>query len=124
MISEKDRLEKIKEQLNLSDHTFHVEGFTSTSFDRAIAEKFAIEGVWGERTPVVIEMLVEIHEGKYRGFQLNKPEYTAYPEENEFLLLDGADVIIEGLDYLESEKYNGTKYLSIKMKQINDWKED
>ena len=69
-------------------------------------------------------MTVELYDGKYRGFQLNKPEYTAYPEENEFLLLDGADVIIQGLDYLKSEKYNGTKYLRIKMSQINNWKED
>ena len=51
-------------------HTFHVEGFTSTSFDRNIAEKFAIEGVWGGRTPVVIEMDIELNpeNGRYSGF--------------------------------------------------------
>jgi len=59
---------KLEKEFKLEDHTFHVEGFTSTSFDRAIAEKFAIEGVWGERTPVIIEMTVELYDGKYRGF--------------------------------------------------------
>ena len=37
------------------DWTFHLEGFTSTSFKREIAEEFAEKSVWGERKAVVFE---------------------------------------------------------------------
>lgn len=106
-----------------SDLTFHVEGFTSTSFDKSVAQEFAFKGVWGGRTPVLMEYSVELNEinNRYSGFCLNRPEYTAYPEENEFLLMDGADMIIDDVQILESENDVDGQYVVIKLRYINDW---
>jgi len=61
-------------------------------------------------------MEIAISNGKYQGFQLNRPEYTAYPAANEFLLLDGADTVVEEVVELQHPKYDNTKYTKIKMR--------
>ena len=118
---------------NYKNHTFHLQGFSSTTLNREIAEEFALKGTWGGRIPVIFEITIKIHDGKYRGFQMNKPQYTAYPHENEFLILDGADYIVEEVQ-LENvpddlrKKYNVPenikKYYIIRMTQVNDWDVD
>ena len=35
---------------------------------------------------------------------MNRPEYSAYPEENEFLILDGADYLIESVQKLPVDR--------------------
>ena len=82
-------------EFDVKEHTFHLEGFTSTSFDRSVAEEFACKNEWPGKKCVLFEYTIKMDSNRYAGFQLNKPCYTAYPEENEFLLLDGADIIIK-----------------------------
>ena len=101
-------------------HTFHLEGFTSTSFDRKIAEEFACKYEWPGKKSVLIEYHIKLDNNRYPGFQLNQPQYTAYPEENEFLIMDGADCIIKNVkeDFVPAYKRECTV---VEMEQINDW---
>lgn len=107
-------------EFDVKEHTFHLEGFQSTSFDRRVAEEFACKNEYPGKKSVLIEYKVKIDGQRYPGFQLNKPCFTAYPEENEFLLLDGADCLIKDT----REEYSNTwqrYYTVIEMEQINDW---
>lgn len=97
-----------------------MEGFNSTSFDRSVAEEFACKKQFPGKKSVLIEYKIKIDNNRYPGFQLNRPQFTAYPEENEFLLLDGADCIIKDTREEFSNAYN-TYYTVIEMEQINDW---
>ena len=99
----KEMIEERKgKDFDIKAHTFHLEGFTSTSFDRNIAEEFACKRDWPGKKSVIMEYVIKLDNNRYPGFQLNRPEYTAYPEENEFLLMDGADCIIKNVkeDYV------------------------
>ena len=51
---------------------------------------------------------------------MNKPEYTAYPHENEFLLPEGANVLINSVTEEYSNKYN-RNFTVVKMSLLNDW---
>ena len=54
----------------------------------------------------------------YTGFRLNQPEYTAYPEEDEFLLLDGTDAIVQSVEFNKND--NSIQQVDIKLKIINN----
>lgn len=62
---------------------------------------------------------------------MNKPEYSAYPEEKEFLIMDGADYIVEDVTEMtvnheiQKEAHKDLdKYFVITMSQINNWEDD
>jgi len=46
---------------------------------------------------------------------MNRSEYTAYPEEKEFLITDGADYIIKSVQKKVYEKFDGKEYVHIVM---------
>lgn len=52
---------------------------------------------------------------------MNRPEYTAYPEEKEFLITDGADYIIKSVETKVHQGFGGREYVHIVMDQINTW---
>ena len=87
--------ERKGKEFDIKNYTFHLEGFTSTSFDRKVAEEFACKWPHPGRKHVIFEYDIKLDGTRYPGFQLNQKCYTAYPEENEFLLLDGADCIVK-----------------------------
>ena len=110
------------------DWTFHLEGFTSTSFKREVAHEFATKYPSNDRKPVIFEYEVELSEPSsnsskdqacYSGFRLNTPEYTAYPEEDEFLLPDGADAVIKEVETKVDAQ--GLEIVKIKVSVLNDW---
>ena len=47
---------------------------------------------------------------KYPGFRMNKPEYTAYPREQEVLLSEGANVFVAQVEeHLVDNKHQMTR---------------
>ena len=61
---------------------------------------------------------------------MNKAEYSAYPHENEFLIMDGADYVVEDMTKVEldrethKEAHEDIKYYyTINLTQLNDWDE-
>ena len=104
----------------MKEHTCHLEGFTSTSFDRTVAEEFACKNEWPGKKCVLFEYTIKIDTNRYPGFQLNRPCYTAYPEENEFLLMDGADIIIKEVREEYVPQWN-RQLTIVSAEQINDW---
>ena len=107
-------------EFDIKEHTFHLEGFTSTSFDRKVAEEFACKWDNPGKKSVICEYNVKVDNNRYPGFQLNRPCYTAYPEENEFLLLDGADCIVK--DIKEEFVPQWSKQCTVvELEQVNDW---
>lgn len=107
-------------EFDIKEHTFHLEGFTSTSFDRKVAEEFACKKEFPGKKSVIFEYVIKIDNNRYPGFQLNKPCYTAYPEENEFLLMDGADCILKDIKEEFVPAWNKQATV-IEVEQINDW---
>ena len=69
---------------------------------------------------MICEYTIKIDNNRYPGFQLNKACYTAYPEENEFLLLDGADCIVKDLKEESNTQY-GKQCTVVELEQVNDW---
>ena len=107
-------------EFDIKEHTFHLEGFTSTSFERKVAEEFACKWDFPGKKSVIYEYTIKVDNNRYPGFQLNKPQFTAYPEENEFLLLDGADCILKDIKDEFVPGWN-KQAVVIEMEQINDW---
>ena len=80
-------------------------GFSSTSQDKQEALAFSVRDLASPKIPVLIEVKFD-NEG-HSHFQLNKPEYTLFPEEQEILLLDGLRFTVESVDKNASEILNG-----------------
>ena len=55
-------------EFDVKEHTFHLEGFTSTSFDRNVAEEFACKRDFPGRMPVLIEYHIRTDNNRYPGF--------------------------------------------------------
>ena len=110
-----------EEGFDINQCMFHYQQFASTSFNKEVTEEFALKNAWGDRIPVIMEINIKLHQGLYSGFQMNRPEYTAYPEEKEFLITDGADYIIKSVEKKIHEKFEGKEYVHIVMDQINTW---
>ena len=60
-------------EFDIKEHTFHLEGFTSTSFERKVAEEFACKNEFLGKKSVIFEYTVKVDNNRYPGFQLNKP---------------------------------------------------
>ena len=62
-----------------------LDGYSSTTTDESVARNFMAraETMDNELVLLVINM---VNESQRHYFQLNKPEYTPFPEENEVLL--------------------------------------
>lgn len=105
--------EHIKEYRDMEGNKngINLRGFTSTSQDKKVSLDFALkgaskDGVWKS---VLIQLEVKNKKG-YEGFQMNSPEYTAYPHEKEILFYDGIQAKVKKISEL---KEGDKKYILI-----------
>ena len=80
----------------LEDKPFyiHMQGHTSTSESFRVALEFGRPSAQlKDRVPTLFVIAIQNYR-KYPGFRMNKPEFTAYPREQEVLLSEGANVFV------------------------------
>lgn len=101
--------------------TFHLDGITTATMNRAVAEQFSNQHCMSKgKVPVLICITIKIDNEKYIGFHLNKPEYTPYPNDQEYIFPDGVDTIVRSVKEIVNEKDNTKKQIVIELEQIND----
>ena len=74
----------------------HLLGYTRTSKQFEVGEKFALKDLRDNQEPVIFEINFQ---GKIGLFELTS-EYTAFPSEDEVLIQDGLQYSITDKDYI------------------------
>ena len=82
--------------LNKVGKKVYMPGTTSTSSSLGIALGFSKCSI-AEGLSVLFVFFFQNYDG-FKGFRLNQPEYSAFPYEEEFLLMEGIDVIVLAVD--------------------------
>ena len=76
-------------------NSISLQGYTSTSLNRAVAKSFAFweaENESDEKCPLIIKIIIEVDR---QLFYLSSDDYSAYPDEEEILLQDGVQYHID-----------------------------
>ena len=89
-------------------------GNTSTSRDPCVALGFATDHEQPDHIPVLFVFLIKNYQSP-RGILMTNEAYTAYPDEGEFLLMEGIDVHVLSIEhgyklqseFLQSTRFNG-----------------